>query len=191
LSDLVQTQPAACDGIDHGTTPARLKELQDEAHTFNNLLRVNETEAHGKNHANQAADTDKAFFDLLPVTHTTEDKSNEGSDEGRAFHASQSFYEQVTQLPVGERKALLKATMDENAAIAAKDPTFPVLTLNMDSSTFVNSINVQYRGDLGMEFNFAYMGGQCTEFSSPKPGDPPTVYAPAWSITLPTLNLRR
>jgi hypothetical protein len=43
LSDLVQTQPAACDGIDHGTTPSRLKELQDEAHAFNNLLRVNET----------------------------------------------------------------------------------------------------------------------------------------------------
>ncbi len=191
MSDLVQTQPAACDGIDHGTTPARLKELKEEAHAFNNLLRVNEQEAHGKKHENQAADADKAFYDLLPATITTADTTYQASDEGRAFHASQSFYEQVTQMPVGERKALLKATMDENAAMAAKDPLFPAMTLSMDSSTFVNSINVQYRGAPGLEFNFSYMGGQCTEFSSPKPADPPIVTRPGWSIELPSLRLRR
>jgi hypothetical protein len=191
LADLVQPQPAACDGKDHGTTPARLKELQEEAHAFNNLLRVNEAEGHGQKHATQVADADKAFYDLLPATQTTLDKTDEGSDEGRAFHASKSFYEQVTQLPVGERKALLKATTDENAAIAAKDPLFPALTLSMDSDTFVNSIDVAYRGDVGMEFTFRYMGGQCTEFKTPDPADPPTVTAPFWSITLPSLNLRR
>jgi hypothetical protein len=191
MADVIQPQPAACDGIDHGTTPARLKELQDEAHAFNNLLRVNETVAHGEKHATQVAEAGKAFYDLLPATHTTLDKGDEGSDEGRALHASQSFYEQVTQLPVGERKALLKATMDENTAIAAKDHLFPALSLSMDADTFVNSINVAYRGDVGMQFSFSYMGGQCTEFASPKPGDPPIVTAPAWSITLPSLNLRR
>jgi hypothetical protein len=191
LADVVQLQPAACDGIDHGTTAARLKELQDEAHAFNNLLRVNETVAHGAQHATQVVEAGKAFYDLLPATQTTLDKTDEGGNEGRAFHASKSFYEQVTQLPVGERKALLKATMDENAAIAAKDHLFPALTLSMDADTFVNSINVAYRGDSGMQFTFGYMGGQCTEFAQPKPEDPPTVTAPFWSITLPSLNLRR
>ncbi|MDR3617143.1 MAG: hypothetical protein P4L53_26550 [Candidatus Obscuribacterales bacterium] len=191
MADVVQLQPAACDGIDHGTTAARLKELQDEAHAFNNLLRVNETVAHGEKHATQVAEASKVFYDLLPATHTTLDKTDEGSNEGRALHASQSFYEQVTQLPVGERKALLKATMDENAAIAAKDHLFPAMTVSMAPDTFVNSINVAYRGDTGMQFTFSYMGGQCTEFSKPKPEDPPTVTAPFWSISLPTLNLRR
>jgi hypothetical protein len=191
LADAAKPQLAACDGIDHGTTPERLKELQDEAHAFNNLLRVNETEGHGKKHAAQVADAEKVFYDLLPVTQTTADKSDEGSDEGRALHASKSLYEQATQLPVGERKALLKATLEENAAMASKDPLFPALTLSMYPDTFVKSIDVAYRGDVGMEFTLSYMGGQCTEFATPKPDDPPKVTAPFWSIILPSLNLRR
>jgi hypothetical protein len=204
LADAIQPQPAACDGIDHGTTPSRLEQLQKEGHAFNQLLRVNEVDAHGKNHATQVSEANKAFYDLLPSTQTTTDTSDDGSNEGRAFHASKSLYEQATQLPVGERKALLKATMEENAALSATDHALPVMTLSMDSDSFLNSLDVAYPVPIGAEkngktqsygtgevFTFSYMGGQCTEWKTPGPDDPPIVTAPAWSITLPSLNLRR
>ncbi len=199
LADTVQSQSAACDGKDHGTTPARLNRLQDEAHAFNQLLRVNEANAHGKKHAQVASEANKEFFAFLPGSKAQADSTANTSSGTLAFEASKALYEQASALPIGERKALLKAAVDENTAMAAKDPALPVLTVSMDANAFIDTLDVAYREPSahdktgkatsyvrGEVFTFHYLG-MCAEFSTPGPNDPPQVTGSRWSIDLPHL----
>ena len=194
---LAETAPQTCDGKDHGVSPARLEQLRSEAHAFNQLLRVNEGGEHGSGHDLAATEASKSFYAFL-----SKPAGDAHSNEDRAFEASKAFYEQVTELPIGERRAILQAATQENQELAKTDNALPILDLKVDSNAFINELDVKYlfptahdkngKGkDFAREdFTFGYLG-MCAEFKTPDPGQPPMVVSPGWSIELPTFNFRR
>jgi hypothetical protein len=169
--------PGVCDTHDHGVTPQRLPALQAEAHAFNHLLLVSEDGHKGPAHRAEVEKANEDFYAFLPVGHDL---------KGGSFEASKAFYEQVTQLPIGERKKLLELTKSENEELHLHNPSIPQMVLDMDSSAFINALDFQ-RG--AYAYHFAYVGGMCAEVPDFDANNPPG--RSGWEIILPTLNLRR
>ena len=176
-----QKDPGRCDTQDRGVTPARLEELKNEAHAFNQLLRIHETGA-PRDAAFQVAalKANKEFYAFLPEEHDL---------SGGSFEASKAFYEQATRLPIGERRKILELTRDENHAMHDKDPSMPLMVTDLSPAAFINTLDLHIDG--GEYYTFHYLG-MCAEI---KPtGDIPPNFGAGrgWNnIELPTLNLRR
>ncbi|HEY9790434.1 MAG TPA: hypothetical protein V6D22_08545 [Candidatus Obscuribacterales bacterium] len=147
-----ESKSARCDGKDHGVTPERLSELRSEADAFNRLLQASK-------------------FDAPRV-------EDQQSNENRAFNASKAFYEQLTQLPIGERKALASLAQEQNQTMHAQDDGMPELKIEIDSHAFIDDVTVKYpwirardirTNEMGYAreyFTFHYRG-MCAEFEQP------------------------
>jgi hypothetical protein len=178
MSDSPPAASTPCDGIDHGLPPDRVGALDHDAYNFNQVLKANETDGTGKGN--------------LQV----------------ALAAGRAFFEELADLPVGERKALLKLAESYNKMEQNGDPAMPTIDHKMDSDAFLEHLIVRYpepfypeaagqhrdhTGEKASQFAaefFDYQGrGMCAEY--PQPGATSTFSAPApWpDITLPSLNL--
>jgi hypothetical protein len=168
-----------CDGIDHGVPEAHVPALVNDAYGYNRVLQANEMDGSGK------------------------------GDLHAAFDAGKAFYQELVQLPVGERRALLHFAQTYNSAFAEKDPAMPTLNPQMDSDGFLEKLKVKYpipfysteaerkiaennhqkAKDFVAEF-FDYQGwGMCTQFKSFDP-DAAQSKQQTWpNIELPTLRL--
>src|SRR5438270_5568697 len=100
---------AVCDGKDRGVTAERLAQLQAEAVAFNRVLQANKYEASGPDHVASVQQASGDFYQWL--SNRPEEKR---SNEGRAFDASKALYEQLTTMPIGERRALANLVQDDN-----------------------------------------------------------------------------
>ncbi|HEY9778510.1 MAG TPA: hypothetical protein V6C81_32430 [Planktothrix sp.] len=169
--------PGKCDTKDRGVTPARLEVLKNEAHAFNEFLRVTEgTPSKTRNKATIQQD-EKDFYSYLPGHHDL---------TGDSFDAAKAFWEQVTELPIGERRQLLALTQAENDEIRKTNSKMPHMVLNMDSSAFINSLNFEMTN--GYEYTFGARG-MCAEIPDFDPNQ--NYQQRGWGFDLPTLNLRR
>ena len=170
--------PGRCDTQDHGVTPARYEELKNEAHALNQILRLDEPGPRGAHHKAAMLQAEKTFYSFLPGEHDL---------NGGSLAACQAFYEQVTKLPIGERRKLLELTAAENQEMHGHNPLMPVMVVDMDSSAFINSLDF-HLGSL--EYTFHYLG-MCAEVQPIDVNSPNNAYQRAWGFDLPTLNLRR
>jgi hypothetical protein len=151
--------------------------LQKEAHAFNQLLRVSETTPPGAAHNSAMLEANKDFYAFLPGALDL---------KGGSYEASKAFYEQVTQLPIGERRKLLDLTKAENEEIHGHNAKMPLMVLDMGSDAFINSLDF-HMGP--MEYTFHYLG-MCAEIPDFDQSNP-TAGQRSWGFDLPTLNLRR
>jgi hypothetical protein len=131
--------PAVCDGLDHGVTPERLEQLRAEADAFNRLLKISEPGSQGSEHDAEAQRAVADFYQFLP-SQPTEAKT----DEARAFEASKAFYEQLTNLPIGERRALADLAQRQNQSLVAGDDAMPILKISMNAGAFIDDLTVKY-----------------------------------------------
>ncbi len=172
-----EKDPGRCDTKDRGVTPERLVVLQNEAHAFNQMLRAHEPGPRTVARKEEIAKADKDFYAFLPGDH---------SQSVGSFDASKAFYEQLTQLPIGERKKLLELTGKENEEMHAADPKMPLMVVDMYPDAFIKSLDFQMRGEY---YTFQYLG-MCAELKEETPNQYPEARR-GWGFTLPTFNFRR
>jgi hypothetical protein len=139
-------QSDPCDGVDHGVSPQRVQVLANDASAFNWSLHMNRTDDHARTHVDQAQAAGKAFWQELILA------------------------------PIGERKLLVRLTSLENKLMANEDPAMPRLEFDMDSSTFLKKLTINYplpfstdKDGKPKEFvrmDLVYQGwGMCAEFT--------------------------
>jgi hypothetical protein len=168
-----------CDGIDHGLPEARVAPLINDAYSYNKALQANELDGTGKGNSQTAVDAGKAF------------------------------YEELVQLPIGERRALLSYAETFNKGLADKDPAMPTLKPHLDSDGFLRDLTVSYpipvystsaeqksaesMHEKPKEFvaeDFVYQGrGMCAEFKTINPAKPQPQEDPWPTFDLPALRL--
>jgi hypothetical protein len=107
-----ESTPAACDGKDHGLTPKQKADVDAQAHAFNLKLQGLETDKHGNEHY------------------------------GQIYDATNAFWHQLGQLPVAERREMIKAFEQENQELAKTDPALPTMKVQIDSDAFMESATV-------------------------------------------------
>jgi hypothetical protein len=180
MADGPQKDPGRCDTQDRGVTPVRLEELTNEAHAFNNLLRVHEPGPRGEAHKAAALAANKAFYAFLPGEHDL---------TGGSFEASKEFYEQATRLPIGERRKLLELTGNENLAMHQIDPLMPLMVTDIASDAFIKTLDFHMGG--GYSYTFHYLG-MCAEMNTRSDIPQNAGANHGWNnIELPTFNFRR
>jgi hypothetical protein len=127
--DTAANSPSACDGIDHGLPAGRVHALADRAEAFNNTLQANQS-----------------------------DHFNHG-DGRKVFDAGQKLYEELVELPVGERRALVKMAEAYNRMMQPGDPAMPKLEIAIGADAFIDQLKISYP----VPFNFDGKG-QPTSF---------------------------
>jgi len=113
-SDFILGSQTACDGIDHGVTPGRKNALIIDADKFNQALKSNEMDGTGRGNLSAAEAAGKAF------------------------------YEELTQLPIGERKELLRLAEAQNKDLSAGDPAMPTIEKTMRADGFLEEFKINY-----------------------------------------------
>jgi hypothetical protein len=174
----IDSKPAVCDGKDHGVTAERMEQLKAEADAFNRLLQASKFDAKGPDHDAAARQSSADFYKFMP----RQPEKNQQSNEGRAFDASKAFYEQLTNLPVGERKVLVSLAQEQNKAMHAQDDGMPELQISMNSHAFIDDVTVKYpwirardirTNEMGYAreyFTFKYRG-MCAQYEPTKTAD--------------------
>ncbi len=146
----VEIAPAACDGKDYGLTPQRKAEVDAQAHNLNLKLQGLETEKNGKTHLDEAD------------------------------QAGNAFWKQLGEVPIAERRELIKAFERENKELAKTDPALPTMTVKMDSDAFMESASLNYPMPFSMDkhhqvktygtMSVQYQSyGMCAEFDDKAP----------------------
>jgi hypothetical protein len=153
----------ACDGKDHGVTPERQEALNREAVAFNQLLRASDSLPPGPSRDAVIRDANKVLDDFLPKQRPWESSHNLIMDYG---DTGEALYHQLIEMPVGERKALIKALTDYNRSMADadKEHRMPNFSTNIDDRGFFSKMHYGYYevGNWGM----------CAQFEPPDPSKP-------------------
>ena len=158
-----------CDGVDHGVSGARVHALNEAAQSFNQVL-----------HDNQS------------------DRPDHG-DGQKVFDAGRAFYEELTQLPVGERRALVKLAEAYNQALSKSDQAMPKLTVTIDADAFLEQVKISYPVPFALDAkgvpsayfaeDFTYNGrGMCAESHPGSTDFTPVNKQPSFEIELPSLH---
>ena len=106
--------PAACDGVESGVPRQRVSALITDADNFNKALKANESDGTGKGNFQAAMD------------------------------ASRAFYDELTRLPISERKLLLDMAQSYNKAEAKDDPAMPTIESTMRQDLFLEKLTINY-----------------------------------------------
>ncbi len=109
-----QKADLSCDGKDHGVPPERVNALSNDAYNFNQVLK-----------ANQSDGTGKGNFQV-------------------AMAAGQAFYDELIQLPIGERKALLQFAEAYNKEAKVGDPAMPTIEKAINANGFLENLTIEY-----------------------------------------------
>ncbi|MBU6454348.1 MAG: hypothetical protein KGS72_21400 [Cyanobacteria bacterium REEB67] len=107
-------KPLACDGIDHGVPTGRVHALADSAEAFNRTLQDNQSDHIGH------------------------------GDGAKVFDAGRALYEELVELPVGERRALVKMTEAYNHMMQPGDPAMPRLEIAIGEDAFIAQLKITY-----------------------------------------------
>lgn len=114
MASTPETAPKACDGKDHGLSPEQKAAVDAQAHAFNLKLQGLETDKRGNSHFDAAAD------------------------------ATNAFWRQLGELPIAERREMIKAFEQENQEMAKVDPALPTMKIKIDSDAFMEGASVAY-----------------------------------------------
>ena len=145
-----------------------LHALIDDAYNFNQLLKANQADGSGKGNA-QAVE-----------------------------NAAESFYKELTEAPVGERRILLSLAQSYNQAEAKGDPAMPTISSKVYSDAFLEQFSIRYPypvkadaknpADYAAEFFEFQDRGMCA--LSAGISGPYSSTTPSFEIILPSLNMR-
>ena len=172
--------PQRCDSVEHAVTPDRVQVLNHDAYALNETLKANESDGTGKGNVQAALEAGKAF------------------------------YQELAEIPVGERKLLLKLAIAYNQMEQIGDPAMPTIPpdLNkLDSTGYLPNFEIHYPDPITPEeagkappppgqkatqfgaeyFRYAYLG-MCDIEQPPGPYSSYNSPDPNGEILLPSLH---